>query len=171
MDVGPTSPSNVNFLTKLGCSIYLPDPLHDVATGDWAKGLAAEDSADKAEAVERFLAENFAFSDRVFDCVLLWDTLEYLPEALVQPIVDRIHEVMRPGGRVLAFCHPKLEEGVSVHRRYHVLETDDVEGQGGVGYPQKRVLQNRNMEKLFHAFSASKFSLAGDNLREVVFTR
>ncbi len=171
MDVGPTSPSNVNFLTTLGCSIFLPDPLHDAVTGGWAAKLAADDGVHQAEVVEQFLAECFSFAGRSFDCVLLWDTLEYLPEPLVKPVVDRIYEVVKPGGRVLCFCHARLEEGTGTHRRYHVTASDDVESQAGAGYPQVRVLQNRNMERLFEAFSQSKFSLAGDNLREVVFTR
>jgi hypothetical protein len=171
MDVGPTSPSNVNFLTTLGCSIYLPDPLHDLAVGDWAGVMSSDDPAVRDAGVERFLNECFTFSGRVFDCVLLWDTLDYLPEPLLQPLVDRLFDVVRPGGKVLSIYRSKKEEGASVHRRFHVTDSDHVESQNGAGYPQLRVLQNRNVEKLFHKFHSPKFSIATDNLREVVFTR
>jgi hypothetical protein len=171
MDVGPTSSSNVNFLTNLGCSIYLPDPLQDVAAGGWASTLGLEDEVARKAAVDRFLNESFSFSGRVFDCVLLWDTLDFLPDPLVQPLVDRLYEVIRPGGKVLSFYQSKMAEGASTHRRYHVTDSSDVESQAGAGYLQQRVLQNRNVEKIFQKFNSPKFSIASDNMREVVFTR
>jgi hypothetical protein len=168
MDVGPTSSSNVNFLANLGCSIYLPDPLHDAATEDWTS--AGEDGAPVLDTA-KFLEEFFSFSGRTFDAVLLWDTLDFLPEPLLQPVIDRLHEVIRPEGKVLAFFNSKLEPSSAAHRRFHVTDSDQVASQAGAGYKQLRVLQNRNVEKLFHAYAASKFMLAADNMREVVITR
>lgn len=170
MDVGPASPSNVNFLTSLGCSIYLPDPLHDLAVTDAGKAAATASGEKVEEAVKLFLEESFNFSGRTFDCVLLWDTLDFLPEALVQPVVDRLHEVMRPEGKVLSFYRSKMETG-AVHRRFHVADSATVESQAGGGYPQLRVLQNRNVERIFHAFHSPKLMLAADNMREAIFTR
>lgn len=170
MDVGPTSSSNVNFLANLGCSIYLPDPLHDAATEDWMTGSVAEDGASTMD-TKRFLEECFSFSGRTFDAVLLWDTLDFLPEPLVQPMVDRLYDVLRPEGKLLAFFHSKLEQPPAAHRRFHVTESEQVESQAGAGYPQLRVLQNRNVERIFQAFTSSRFLLASDNMREVVITR
>ncbi len=168
MDVGPTSSSNVNFLANLGCSIYLPDPLHDSATEDWSS--PGEDGTPVLDTA-KFLEEYFSFSGRIFDVVLLWDTLDFLPEPLLQPVVDRLHEVLRPEGKVLGFFNSKLEPSAAAHRRFHVTDSDQVASQAGAGYKQLRVLQNRNVEKLFQAFAASKFMLAADNMREVVITR
>lgn len=171
MDVGPTSPSNVNFLTQLGCSIFLPDPLHDVFTGDWEQRFAVENTAERTKAVKEFLHESFNFSGRIFDCVLLWDTLDLIPEPLLQPLVDEIYKCVRPGGKVLAIFNTRQTEVPATHRRFHVTGSGEVDAQAGAGYKQLRMLQNRQIEKLFHAFSSSRFMLAGDNLREVVATR
>lgn len=171
MDVGPASPSNVNFLTSLGCSIYLPDPLHDLAVTDAGKAVAAATPETLDEAIQAFLEESFNFSGRMFDCVLLWDTLDFLPDALVQPIVDRLYSVMRPEGKVLSLYRSKMETGPTVHRRFHVADSASIESQSGAGYPQLRVLQNRNVERIFQAFHSPRLLLATDNMREAIFTR
>jgi hypothetical protein len=171
MDVGATSSSNVNLLTSLGCSIFLPDPLHDLSTSRWQEALKSDKPDEVAEAVRSFMEESFSFSGREFDCVLLWDTLDYLPEPLLQPMIDRIYSVMKPGGKVLSYYRSKLESGTAVHRRFHGTDSNVVESQTGARYPQLQVLQNRSVERLFHDFASSRFLVAGDNLREVVFTR
>ena len=38
-------------------------------------------------------------------------------------------------------------------------------------FPMQRVYTNRNIEKLFSAFSNTRFFLAKDNLYEVIITR
>ena len=55
--------------------------------------------------VEGFLQTNLNFSGRKFDVVILWDTADYLPEDLLAPVFDRIHEVLQAGGLMLAFFH------------------------------------------------------------------
>jgi hypothetical protein len=171
MDVGPASPTNVNFLTSLGCSIYLPDPMHDLAMTDAGKAATNAAPEDSAAAIQQFLEESFNFSGRAFDCVLLWDTLDFLPEPLVQPIVDKLHAVMKPGGKVLSLYRSKMESGAGTHRRFHVTDSGSIESQSGAGYPQVRVLQNRNVEKIFSAFHSPRLMLATDNFREAIFTR
>lgn len=171
MDVGPASPTNVNFLTSLGCSIYLPDPMHDLAMTDAGKAATNATPEDSEAAIAQFLEESFNFSGRMFDCVLLWDTLDFLPEPLVQPIVDKLHAVMTPGSKVLSLYRSKMEAGPGTHRRFHVTDSGSIESQAGAGYPQMRVLQNRNVEKLFSAFHSPKLLLAVDNFREAIFTR
>ena len=52
--------------------------------------------------VEGFLDQALNFSGRMFDVVLLWTALDYLPEALVAPgrrAAPCIHESRRPGAR------------------------------------------------------------------------
>jgi hypothetical protein len=171
MDVGPTSPTNINFLTNLSCSVYMPDPLYDANTQDWMTGEPDDEGKPTFDS-QRFMAESFSFSGRVFDAVLLWDTLDFLPEPLVQPVVDSLVQVTRPGGKILAFFHQQARNGEAPqHRRYHITDSDAVEFQTGSGYQHLRSQQNRNIERLFQAFSALKFMLASDNIREVVITR
>src|ERR1035441_10434694 len=39
IDVGYTSPTNINYLTNLGHSVFMADLVHDACTGDWQRGV------------------------------------------------------------------------------------------------------------------------------------
>ena len=109
LDFGATSPANINFLTQLGHSVYMANVVEDAAKGDWMRPGPADDPKAKPEFDgERFAAENFDFSGKEFDAVLLWDTANYLPPAAVPLLFQRLHDVLHPGGRLLAFFHGKL---------------------------------------------------------------
>jgi SAM-dependent methyltransferase len=173
LDVGETSANNINFLTDLGHSVYMANFAEDAAKPDWS---IADDRADATAGgtrfnVEGFVAENMNFSGRQFDVILLWDTLDFLPVDLVAPLVTRLHEVMAPGGKVLGFFHTKMLPAETSFSRYHLTAQNQVEMQKVGKYPLVQVFQNRQIERLFHAYSNYKFFLAKDNLAEVIATR
>ncbi len=94
----------------------------------------AKTGAESTFAVDRFLESNLNFSGRMFDVVILWDTADYLPEPLVAPVLSRIHEVLQPGGLMLAFFH-QTSSPDTVFCRYHLTDTDVVEMQRAGNYP------------------------------------
>ncbi|HYY68297.1 MAG TPA: class I SAM-dependent methyltransferase, partial [Terriglobales bacterium] len=100
LDLGPTSPGNIAYFTGLGHKIYN----EDVLKGSEDPGLVvpAEGSGSTRDP-DRFLAENLAYTGTTFDAILCWDTSDYLHEALVKPMVNRIHRLLRPNGILLAF--------------------------------------------------------------------
>ena len=55
----------------------------------------------------------------MFDVVLLWTALDYLPEPLVAPVVAHLYASMNPGGQVLAFFHTRTQGEEAVRCRYH----------------------------------------------------
>src|ERR1700678_3997300 len=103
LDIGPTSSRNINFVTALGHSIYLANLVEDAAKRDWI--ITQEEGSPPRFDVDRFLATHLGFSGRGFDIVLFWDTADYLPEELLGPVLERIHQVMTPGGQMLAMFH------------------------------------------------------------------
>jgi SAM-dependent methyltransferase len=163
LDFGPTSPTNINFLTGLGHSIYMADLASEAADPKWATA-----DAEAPFPVEAFLAENLQFSGREFDTVLFWDTGDYLNQELLEAVVARLHQVLVPGGQLLAFFHIKPEVGL---HRYHLRD----DGQVDVQYRNDRssgvAMNNRQIEKLFAAYRGYRFFLAKDNLREILVTR
>jgi hypothetical protein len=176
LDIGPTSSGNINFITALGHSIYLANLVEDAAKRDWI--IPGEDSAPGRFDVERFLATHLDFSGRGFDVVLFWDTADYLPEELLGPVLDRIHEVMLPGGQMLAMFHPQPAPGAPVpvgakseFNRYHLTEASAVEAQRAGEYPLLHNYTNRQIERLLSAFKGFHFLLSKDNVREVVVMR
>jgi len=169
IDVGYTSPSNINYLTELGHSVFLADLVPDACNGTWETG---KDEDDKPIwNVQGFLDQTLSFSGRMFDVVLLWTALDYLPEAFVAPVVGHLHANMNPGGQVLAFCHTRTQGEEAVFCRYHLTKGDDVDVQLAKPFPIQRAFTNRSIEKLFAGWSGHRQFLAKDSVSEVIMTR
>jgi hypothetical protein len=174
LDIGATSSTNINFVTALGHSIYLANLVEDAAKRDWI--IPQEDGSPGRFDVERFLATHLGFSGRGFDVVLFWDTADYLPEELLAPVLERIHEVMAAGGQMLAMFHTQSSSSTAVvfkteFCRYHLTDQSQVDVQRAGDYPILNNYTNRQIENLFAAFKGYHFFLGKDNLREVVITR
>ena len=125
LDIGSTSPNNINFLTNLGHSVYMANIVEDAFSGEWMTGV--DEDGKQIWNAEGFTAQNLQFSGKNFDIVLLWTVLDYLPEGLVGPVANALHTAMAPGGQLLAFFHTKLEPEQAPHHRFHLTPTDDVE--------------------------------------------
>jgi SAM-dependent methyltransferase len=168
LDIGPTSSSNINYITSLGHSIYMANIVEEASRPEWL--IPGEPGEPATFDVERFLESNLNFSGRIFDVVILWDTADYLPETLLAPVLSRIHQVLQPGGLMLAFFHATATPEVAFCR-YHLTDTDVVEIQRAGNYPLLQVYSNRKIENMLTGFSNYRFFLAKDSLREVIITR
>ena len=169
IDNGFTSPSNINYLTSLGHSIFLTDMVFDAWTGDWKTGT--DEDGNPIWDTAAFLERTLNFADRTFDVVLLWTALDYLPEPLVAPVVTHLFKAMNPGGQVLAFFHTKSQGEETTRFRYHVTTEDNVDVQLTQQFPIQRAFTNRSIERLFTGWSGHKQFLAKDSVSEVLITR
>jgi len=169
IDVGYTSPSNINYLTGLGHSVFLADLVYDAWSGNWLRGT--DEDGGQVWDIQGFLDQTLQFSGRTFDVVLLWTALDYLPEPLVAPVVAHLYSAMNPGGQVLSFFHTRTQGEETVHCRFHVTAGDDVEVQLAQPFPIQRAFTNRSIERLFAGWSAQKQFLAKDSVSEVIVTR
>jgi hypothetical protein len=169
IDVGYTSPANINYLTELGHSVFLADLVPDAWNTDWKVGVDADDNP--IWNVQGFLDQALNFSGRTFDVVLLWTALDYLPEPLVAPVVAHLHAAMNHGGQVLALCHTRTKGEETVFCRFHLTKGDEVEVQLAQPFPIQRAFTNRSIEKLFAGWSGHRQFLAKDSVSEVIMTR
>jgi hypothetical protein len=169
IDTGYTSPANINYLTSLGHSVFLADLVSDAYTGDWRSGT--DEDGNPIWNVAGFLDHSLNFSGRTFDVVLLWTVLDFLPEPLVAPMVERLRAAMNPGGQVLAFFHTRTQGEEEVRYRYHVTPGDDVDMQMTQQFPIQRAFTNRSIERLFTGWSGHRQFLAKDSVSEVIITR
>jgi SAM-dependent methyltransferase len=160
LDLGPTSPANLHFITGLGHRAYNEDLL-----------LAAGENDKQTVNVSRFLAENLDYEPETFDAVLLWDLADYLPEALVKSAIDRIHRVMKPKGILFGFFHTKDAGPEAPYFRFNIAAADTIELRQGPQFRLQRIFNNRHVENLFHDYSSVKFFLGRDNMREVLVIR
>jgi hypothetical protein len=62
LDIGPTSPTNINFLTTLGHGVYMADVVSEALRGNWV-GAPDENGATHFD-VEGFLDNNLDFAGR-----------------------------------------------------------------------------------------------------------
>jgi hypothetical protein len=170
LDIGPTSPQNINFITGLGHSVYMADLVHESLTGPWTLP-PEEDGGPPGFDVPGFFEQNLNFGGREFDVVLLWTTLDYIPQPLVQPLIDHLQKNVHPGGRILAIFHRKPTGPDTAFCRYHLTDSGTVEMQESEPHPIQRVYTNRTIEKLFVNYGSNRFFLAKDNLYEVMITR
>jgi 2-polyprenyl-3-methyl-5-hydroxy-6-metoxy-1,4-benzoquinol methylase len=168
LDIGPTSSTNINYITSLGHSIYMANLVEEAVRPEWV--IPGESGEEPRYDVERFFETNLNFSGRNFDVVILWDTVDFLPEPLVEPVFAKLHEVIAPGGQMLAFFHTN-NDPATVFCRYHLTDTEVVEMQKAGSYPLLNTYSNRKIENLLRDFSSYRFFLAKDNLREVIITR
>jgi len=170
LDIGPTSPSNINYLTSLGHSVWMADVVHEALKSEWQLP-PVETGGQPGFDIDGFFEQNLNFKGREFDVVLLWTTLDYIPEGLIAPLVERLHGCLLSGGRVLSLFHTKQNGPETVFCRYHLTETENIEMQESAPHPVRRVYTNRKIEQLFKAFNNYRFFLAKDNLYEVIITR
>jgi len=169
IDNGFTSPNNINYLTSLGHSVFLADIVHDAYSQDWQTGIDEDDKP--IYNIEGYLEQALSFSGRMFDIVLLWTALDYLPEPFVAPVVSRLRASMNHGGQVLAFFHTHTQGEDAMLVRYHVTGSDDVDMQMTQQYPIQRSFTNRSIERLFAGWSGHRQFLAKDSVSEVIMTR
>jgi hypothetical protein len=169
IDTGYTSPNNINYLTSLGHSVFLADLVADAYNENWQMGT--DEDGNPIWNVEGYLNHTLNFSGRMFDVVLLWSTLDYLPEPLVAPVVLHLHASMNPGGQVLAFFHTKTRGEEAILCRFHLTEGDEVEMQLTQQFPIQRAFTNRSIERLFSGWSGHRQFLAKDSVSEVIMTR
>lgn len=168
-DTGYTSPSNINFLTGLGHSVYQTDLVGDAWTGNWQTGT--DEDGNPVWDAEGFLEHAFDTHIRMYDVALLWTSLDYLPEALVAPLVARLHAMMNREGQVLALFHTRMQGEDSVRCRFHLTAGDQVEVQLTQQFPIQRAFTNRSIERLFAGWSGHRQFLAKDSVSEVIITR
>jgi hypothetical protein len=169
VDIGYTSPSNINYLTGLGHSVFMADLVQAACNGAWQCG--ADENGDPVWDIAGFQEQALNFAGRTFDVVLLWTALDYLPEPLVAPVVAHLFSAMNPGGQVLALFHTRTQGEETAHCRFHVTPGDNVEVQLAQPFPIQRAFTNRSIERLFAGWSAHKQFLAKDSVSEVIMTR
>lgn len=168
LDLGPTSPTNIRYITDLGHRIYNEDVL--LSSFDPSYAIKKDDGASSVD-VQGFFEQNLKYPDHHFDAVLCWDIPDYLNESLIKPMVERLAAVLKPGGVLVGFFHTRDAGPDAPYYRYNIAGKDTLELQRGPQFRLQRVFNNRHIENLFKEYASIKFFLARDNVREVLVVR
>lgn len=164
LDLGCTSSANLTYFTEHDHNVYSDDLLLESAQPRYQLTTETGTVFDASH----WLRENLQFAAEHFDAVLLWDLVDYMPEPLVKPLLQRLTTILRPGGTVLAYFHTRDTGADSPFLRYHIHSSDTLELRPGTPHRLQRIFNNRHVENLFQGYRSVKFFLARDNLREVI---
>jgi len=170
LDFAGASQANISFITTLGHRIYSNDI---VRTLEETFGGDGEFVANQADPVRcgKFLRESLDFSENSFDGALVWDTLQFLAQPLLQDTVDRLFHIMRPQSYLLAFFHAEEKADTIPLYSYRIVESKVLSLTPRGQRKPAQYFNNRSLEKLFQKFNSVKFFLTRDHLREVIVRR
>ncbi len=177
LDLGPIAQSTVNFFLEKGFRLSTEDLLRSwkefLTTEEEQLRMAPEAGDGEANSqdtlVGKFLDVALGYREGSFHGVLAWDLLDYFDVAMVPRLMERIYNIMAPGGAMLALFHSKPAERF---HRFRIIDTQKFEA---VPAPtiavHAHVFQNREILDLFAKFRSSKTFVGRDQIREALFLK
>lgn len=177
LDLCPATQSTLNFFIEKGFRISAEDMLRTwkhfmndeeermraVPAGEFV------DRISKRELGEKFLESNLNYPAESFHGILAWDLCDYFDPEVLPLVMQRIYNILTPGGAVLAMFHSRPTE------RFHNYRVVDGQTVEPVAAPtvavHTRVFQNREILDLFESFRSSKTFVGRDQVREALFLK
>jgi hypothetical protein len=164
LDFGPVIGTNVTFFgERLGCKLFIEDLIADIERHTRAGTLPSLPAA---------FDTRFRHSDATVDGILCWDVFDFLDKNAAQSLARQIIRMVRPGGAVMGlFCTAARPER-STYTKYEIVDDSSFRhryhsGSGGM----KRVLQNRDIIRMFEGLVVSDSFLLKSNTREMLLRR
>lgn len=162
LDLGPVIGANVSFFgEQLGCKILVEDLFADLDR------LGRDDDA----ALAGHLRGRFSQADGSIDGILCWDLVDYLPPAAAQAVAAELTRVLAVDGALLGFFSTSPTREASFTRFVVVDEQTLRHRPYGPARQRSRVLQNRDIIKLFEGLRVSDSFLLQTHLREILFRK
>lgn len=166
LDLGEFTQANVTRIIGLGHRLTFEDLLgtldHTFGAGD--PNIVQADVAMTGQ----FLSSILQFDPETFDAIFVWNTLEYLARHLVDPVVARLHRVLKPGGVMLVCFRADIREQASIQQSFRIADTRTLSILPKGHRPAAQLLTNRGVERIFERFGSVKFFLSRDAVREVI---
>jgi hypothetical protein len=164
LDFGPVVGTNVEFFgERLGCKLFIEDVLSDIDRHTKAGTL---------DALPKALETRFRHGDASVDGILCWDVFDFLDKNATAALANQVIRMVRPGGAVMGlFCTAAKPDHLPF-TKYEIVDDSNLRhrqhaGVGGV----KRVLQNRDIIRMFEGLTVSDSFLLKSNIREMLLRR
>ena len=163
LDLGPVIGPNVSFFgEQLGCKIVVEDFFADVDRHHRA-GTTGELAA--------FLGKRFPQADASVDGILCWDLLDFLEPAAALVVANQLTRVLKVDGALLGFFSTAATREATFTKYVVVDEVSLRHKPYGAQRTRTRVLQNRDIIKLFERLRVSDSFLLQTNVREILFRK
>ena len=162
LDLGPVIGANVSFFgEQLGCKILVEDLYTDI---ERRGGTDDKTLAD-------FFLKRFPQESHSVDGILCWDLIDFLPPAVAQVVAGELTRLLAVDGALLGFFStaPTRE---TTFTKFVVSDEQTLRHKPyGPSRTRTRVLQNRDIIKLFEGLRVSDSFLLQTHLREILFRK
>lgn len=169
LDLGGINQPNLDFITGLGHRLYADDILHS-----FAAFFSAEELAERHfphDRIAAFLDSAIDLPDQSVGGALVWDTLQFLPPAVSEALLERLFRVLAPESLVLAYFLPEAGDLSAVRQAWRILDGKLLQMLPRGPARPIQVHNARSIEKLFHRFHSVKFFMTRDSIQEVAVRR
>lgn len=163
LDFGPVIGTNVEYFgERLGCKLYIEDLLADIER---------HTRAGTVDQIPVALEKRFRHGDASVDGILCWDIFDFLDKTAAPALAKQIVRMLKPGGIVMGFfCSIPVAQ--ASYTKYEIVDDTSLRhrqhaGAGG----QKRVLQNRDIIRMFEGLNVSDSFLLKGSTREMLLRR
>src|SRR5581483_1031306 len=96
IDFAGASQANITFITSLGHKLYADDVLRSVDQS-FGTGVEAMEKQSDPDAIAEFISQNLDFDHASFDGALIWDTLQFFAPPLLEAVMQKLYQALRPG--------------------------------------------------------------------------
>lgn len=148
LDLGAASQGSIDNLAGPTCRLWAEDALRSLG-----------DAVTSGQSAETWLAANVSYPAATFDAVLCWEIFGCAPAAFLAPLAARVHHVLKPAGRALAFLPASLAAARRPPGRYEILGSGLFRRRDAASaFTELRLLTRREIDKLFgRAFEVTDF--------------
>jgi predicted SAM-dependent methyltransferase len=163
LDFGPVIGTNVeHFGERLGCKLFIEDLLADIERHTKAGTL---------DQLPASFDKRFRHGEASVDGILCWDVFDFLDKHAAPALARQIVRMLKPGGIVMSFfCSSPVEN--ATFTKYEIVDDTSLRHRHhpGIGGP-KRVLQNRDIIRMFEGLNVLDSFLLKTNTREMLLRR
>lgn len=163
LDLGPVIGANVSYFgEQLGCKIYVEDFFSDVDR---------HERAGKSGELAAFVSKRFPQPDGSIDGILCWDLLDFLDPAVAQVLAAEMSRLLAADGALLGFFSTAATRDATFVK-YVVVDDQNLRHRPyGPMRTRSRVLQNRDIIRLFGRLRVTDSFLLQTNIREILFRK
>ena len=164
VDLGAAVGSNVTFLgEQLGCKLFVDDLLADLPP--------VSDDDEDADRPDPDTRLRLAHPDTSVDGVLCWDVLEYFGSDAAKVLAREMVRVLRPNG-VVFLCCVTDSAALATQTTYEIVDEGRLRYRGcRRARAKQRVLQNREMTRMFEPLAIADSVLLTNRMREMLFRK
>jgi 2-polyprenyl-3-methyl-5-hydroxy-6-metoxy-1,4-benzoquinol methylase len=125
----------------------------------------------KLEELPEFLDQRFKQEPESIDGILCWDIFDFLDRASAQALADTLTRLLRPDGALLGLFST-TEGRPQVYTKFMVVDEKTLRYRTyPASRPRQKVLQNRDLNKMFEGLRVAESFLMKNSVREILFRK